>query len=133
MENNRLIEQPLVSIVIPCYNREKYISDAIDSALAQTYSNIEVIVVDDGSIDGSVDVVRQYGDRVKLVLQDNGGVNVARNRCFRESRGDFLVFLDSDDWLSPDIVECHVKTARQFPEAGIFCAGAVLGHICSES
>ncbi|GLP99822.1 hypothetical protein GCM10007891_16760 [Methylophaga thalassica] len=115
---------PLVSIIIPCYNREKYIRDAIDSCLRQTYPNIEIIVVDDGSKDNSVDVVKTYKDKVKLIVQQNGGVSVARNTGLKASNGEFLIFLDSDDWISDDLVKEHVKTFQKWPEIDITCANS---------
>jgi glycosyltransferase involved in cell wall biosynthesis len=116
---------PLVSIVIPCYNRENYISDAINSALNQTYSNIEIIIVDDGSIDKSVAVIESFGDKVTLLKQKNSGVNSARNAGFQKSNGEFIIFLDSDDWLSSDIIEKHIETTIKWPLASIYCADSV--------
>jgi len=116
---------PLVSIIIPCYNREKYISDAINSVLNQSYSNIEIIVVDDGSTDQSVSIVSKYHDQVKLIVQPNGGVNSARNRGFAESSGEYVIFLDSDDWFSPNLVEQHIATSQKFPNVSIYCSDAV--------
>lgn len=114
--------QPLVSIVIPCYNRENYIQQAVDSALSQTYSNIEVIVVDDGSKDNSLGVLSNYGDKIQVISQSNKGVSAARNAGFYASKGEFIIFLDSDDWLSNDIVEHHILTAEKWPDADIYCA-----------
>ncbi len=116
---------PLVSIVIPCYNRENYVSDAINSSLRQTYPNVEVIVVDDGSTDDSVTVLKQFGDQIKLIEQKNSGVNAARNVGFKSSKGEFIIFLDSDDWLSNDIVEKHIETTQKWPSASIYCADSV--------
>ena len=74
-----MIASPLVSIIIPCYNREKYIKDAIDSAINQSYNNIEIIVIDDGSVDNSANIVKSYGDKVKYFYQVNRGSSSARN------------------------------------------------------
>lgn len=117
-----MTDAPLVSIVIPCFNREQEIKDAIDSTLAQTYSNIEIIVVDDGSSDNSIAVINSYGDKLKLIAQPNKGVSAARNNGFKSAKGEFIVFLDSDDWLSNDIVEHHVTTAIKWAEVDIYCA-----------
>lgn len=114
--------KPLISIVIPCYNRELYIKDAINSALAQTYDNIEIIVVDDGSTDNSVSVLSEYGNRIKLIQQTNKGVSAARNKGLSLASGDYVVFLDSDDWISNDLIENHVKAAEKWPEVDIFCS-----------
>lgn len=93
---------PKVSVVIPAYNYERYVGAAVRSALAQTYGGeVEVLVVDDGSSDGTVDVVRGFGDAVHLVCRENGGLPAARNTGIREASGDYLVFLDADDELEP--------------------------------
>jgi glycosyltransferase involved in cell wall biosynthesis len=101
---------PLVTIGIPCYNSERWLSQAIESALAQTWPNCEVIVVDDGSTDRSVEIARSYGDRVRLLTAEHGGANHARNEVLRASRGAWLQFLDADDYLEPQ------KIAQQFAE-----------------
>lgn len=86
-----------VSVVIPTYDYGRYISDAIRSVLDQTHSPVEIIVVDDGSSDGTADVVKKFGDAVKYIFQENAGVCAARNRGVRESAGDLIAFLDADD------------------------------------
>jgi glycosyltransferase involved in cell wall biosynthesis len=113
---------PLVSIVIPCFNRENYIETAVNSALEQTYKNIEVIVVDDGSTDNSLEVLSQYEDKISLITQENKGVSAARNTGISAVNGEFIIFLDSDDWLSNDLVENHIKTAEKFPYVDIYCS-----------
>jgi glycosyltransferase involved in cell wall biosynthesis len=96
---------PLVSIIISNYNYENYLSDAVDSALGQTYSNVEVIVVDDGSIDGSREVIASYGDRIIPVLKENGGQASSCNMGYQSSRGEIVIFFDADDMLLRDTVE----------------------------
>lgn len=96
---------PLVSILINNYNYDRFIAQAIDSALSQTYSRIEVIVVDDGSTDHSRDIITSYGDRIIPVLKPNGGQASAFNVGVEHSQGDLLFFLDSDDCFLPDKVE----------------------------
>lgn len=113
---------PLVSIIIPCYNRQKYISDAISSCLRQSYQNIEIIVVDDGSSDDSINVIKSFGRKIKLICQTNQGVSVARNKGIEVSTGEYLIFLDSDDWISDDLVESHIKTFKHWPDLAIACA-----------
>ena len=95
---------PLVSIVIDNYNYGGFVAEAIDSALAQTYPRTEVIVVDDGSTDGSREIIAAYGDRVRPLLKDNGGQASAFNAGFGLSRGEVILFLDADDALLPTAV-----------------------------
>ncbi len=93
-------DNPLVSVIIPVHNGEKYLAEAIESVLAQTWRPIEVIVVDDGSTDGSVNIARSYGPRVRYCYQQNRGTGAARNKGIELAHGNFLAFLDQDDlWL----------------------------------
>lgn len=102
--------KPLVSILIPCYNAEQWLADAIESALAQTWRNIEIIVVDDGSTDASVAIAKQYESRhIKLISQHNQGASAARNTAYRALQGDFIQYLDADDLLAPDKVERQIQ------------------------
>ena len=102
-------ELPLVSCVIAVFNGDRYLHDAIDSLLSQTYPRIETIVVNDGSTDGTADVVRRYGDRVRVLHQDNHGVSIARNRGVAMATGQFLSFLDADDRLDPRKIAMQVE------------------------
>ena len=88
---------PEVSVIIPAYNSARYVTDAVDSVLAQTFKDFEVLVIDDGSTDDTESVMRRYGSQVRYIRQQNGGVSVARNRGIRESRGRYVAFLDADD------------------------------------
>ena len=97
--------KPLVSIVIDNYNYARYLGAAIDSALAQTWKPLEVIVVDDGSTDNSAHVIGRYRGRVHAIVQPNGGQGAAYNSGFAASRGDWVLFLDSDDLLDADAIE----------------------------
>lgn len=92
---------PWVSVVIPTYNRARQIGRALDSVMAQTGVECEIIVVDDGSQDATPDVIRSYGDRVKYFRQDNAGPSAARNRGWRAAQHDWIAFLDSDDLWQP--------------------------------
>lgn len=94
------INDNLVSVIIPVYNGELYLKQAIDSIIAQTYQTIEIIVVDDGSIDNSKKIVSSY-PRIRYFFQENQGVAVARNRGIKEAKGEYIAFLDQDDlWTS---------------------------------
>lgn len=94
--------QPTVTIIINNYNYAQFLSEAIDSALSQTYEQTEVVVVDDGSTDNSVQVIESYGQQVVSVIKPNGGQASAMNSGFQRSRGDIVLFLDADDYLFPD-------------------------------
>src|SRR5665213_1598610 len=97
--------RPLATIVIVNYNYERFIAAAIDSALEQSYAPLEVIVVDDGSTDGSRKIIAAYGERIRAILQDNGGQGAAYNAGWLAARGAFVLFLDSDDVLARDAMQ----------------------------
>jgi glycosyltransferase involved in cell wall biosynthesis len=99
-----------VSILIPCYNAERWLAHCIESALGQTQSNVEVIIVDDGSADGSLDVIRSFGDRVRWETGPNRGGNVARNRLLELATGDWVQFLDADDYLRPEKIASQLQS-----------------------
>lgn len=101
------MKQPLISCIVPVYNGELYLREAIDSILAQTYRPLEIIVVDDGSTDATPDVVAGYGDRLRYIRQPNAGPGAARNHGLNLAQGEFIAFLDADDLWHPD------KLARQ--------------------
>jgi len=100
---------PLVSVIIPTYNRAETVRRSIDSALDQTYRPLEVIVVDDGSSDNTREVLEGYGDRIRAIYQENGGPSVARNTGVSAARGEFIAFLDSDDTWKPSKTEAQVR------------------------
>jgi len=114
-----MADLPLVSVVIPNYNYQRYLGKAIDSALGQGYPRLEVVVVDDGSTDGSRAVISAYDDRVRPCFQENCGLPAARNRGIERAEGKFLLFLDADDWLLPGGVAALVEGFARFPEAGL--------------
>ncbi|PCI57306.1 MAG: hypothetical protein COB36_03320 [Alphaproteobacteria bacterium] len=99
----------LVSIILNNYNYDAYLSQAIDSALGQTYNSVEVIVVDDGSTDNSKNIIMGYGDKIRAFFKDNGGQVSAMNMGWEKANGDIIIFLDSDDVLSPDTAKQCVK------------------------
>ena len=108
---------PLVSVIIPCYNQAHFLSESVESALSQTYPRSETVVVDDGSRDGTAEVMARYSGIVR-VRQDNRGLAEARNAGFRASTGDYVLFLDADDRLTPNAVEAHLSCFAKHPEAG---------------
>ena len=99
----------LVSVIIPCFNCERWVSDAVQSCLNQTYPNLEIIVVDDGSTDKSVELLRSFVPRIRLETGRNRGGNVARNRGFALSTGEYIQYLDADDYLQPDKISRQVQ------------------------
>ncbi len=114
---------PKVSVVVPVYNKEPYLRRAIDSVLAQTFPDFKLVLIDDGSTDRSLEVARSYADpRVRVIHQSNGGEGAARNRGIREARAPMLALLDGDDEWAPNFLEAMMALAREFPQAGIYCA-----------
>ncbi len=119
-----------VSVIIPVYNAEKYVAATIQSVLSQTYENFEIIIVDDGSPDGSIDVCKLFKDsRIKIIRQANRGLAGARNTGIRHAQGDYLAFLDADDiWLAEKL-EKHVYHLNNSPTVGIsFCYSAFINE-----
>ncbi|MBI3011711.1 MAG: glycosyltransferase [Candidatus Omnitrophica bacterium] len=113
---------PLISVIIPNHNYGRYLGQAIESVLGQSYSRVEVIVVDDGSTDDSMEVLRRFGDRIRWLQQPRQGVSAARNRGIQATRGELIAFLDSDDVWHPE------KLARQLarlsrPSVGMVYCG----------
>lgn len=112
-------EPGLVSVIIPTFNRAYLVGSAIESVLAQTYRPVEMIVVDDGSSDGTREVVGRFGSAVRYFGQANAGVSAARNRGLREARGEFIALLDSDDRWMPWKLEAQVHLLRRLPQVGM--------------
>jgi len=100
---------PLVSILIPCYNAQDWVANAIESALGQTYPNIEIIVLDDGSSDGSIDVIKGFEGRITWETGPNRGAQAARNILLEMCRGEWIQFLDADDFLMPRKIEAQLE------------------------
>src|SRR3990172_8271100 len=99
---------PLVTVVIPSHNYARYVGDAVQSVLAQTYVPVEVIVVDDGSTDDTLQVLARFGDRIRVLRLPGHGVAHARNAGLRAAMGEFIVFVDADDVLLPDALAAQV-------------------------
>ena len=107
---------PLISVVVPIYNVERYLEECIESILSQTYSNIEVVLVDDGSTDNCPAICDRYAagnDRVKSVHRENGGLSAARNTGVKACDGDYVGFIDSDDYISPVFYEALYRAIKQ--------------------
>lgn len=117
-------EAGVISVVIPLYNKVRHIKRALDSVLAQTHHEFEVIVVNDGSTDGSEKVVGEYADpRIRLVSQENAGVSAARNRGITEAEGELVAFLDADDEWLPEHLATMYRLGSKHPECGA-CASS---------
>jgi glycosyltransferase involved in cell wall biosynthesis len=108
---------PLISVVLPVYNGERYLAEAIDSVLAQTHRSLELVVVDDGSSDGTPSVLEGYGDRILRLRQENLGPGAARNAGLARAAGDFISFMDADDVLHPEKLEKQLATLEANPTA----------------
>ena len=108
-ENREENEKSLISVIIPVYRVEQYLRRCVDSVLAQTYSRIQVILVDDGSPDDCPAICDAYAakdDRVQVIHQENAGLSGARNAGIEAAEGQYLAFVDSDDYLAPEFLEC---------------------------
>jgi glycosyltransferase involved in cell wall biosynthesis len=114
---------PEISVVIPAYNAERFIASAIDSVLSQTVSPMEIIVVDDGSRDNTRLIVERYNDTVKYFHQTNAGPSAARNRGVREARGEWIAFLDSDDYWDKNHLDLLLKNAQDHPDGVLIYCG----------
>jgi glycosyltransferase involved in cell wall biosynthesis len=111
----------LVSILIPCYNAERWVARAIESALGQTWPNTEVIVVDDGSTDDSLKVIRSFDGRIRWETGSNQGGNAARNKLLQLARGEWVQYLDADDYLRSTKLERQLGVAREYPDCDVIC------------
>ncbi len=112
-----------ISVVIPTYNYGRFIAEAIESVLQQTYPRIEIIVVDDGSTDNTEKVLSSFGDRIRYIRQANQGVGAARNTGVKESSGELIAFLDADDYWHPQKLEKQVEKLVSDPEIGLVHCG----------
>ena len=119
----------LVSIIIPCYNSALYIEETVESVLTQTYTNIEIIIVDDGSTDNTVATVQKIEEshsNIKLIKQSNKGQTITRQVGVENSLGEYLLFLDSDDKIAPSYIEKAVLVLGENPQVGIVTCRAML-------
>ena len=120
----------MISVVIPLYNKEKSITTTLQSVLDQTYTNWECIIINDGSTDNSLEVVKNFVDKFRnsnfkfqILSKPNGGVSSARNRGIMEAKGEYVVFLDADDLWTPDYLETFHRLTVDYPDAGLYCIG----------
>jgi glycosyltransferase involved in cell wall biosynthesis len=115
--------EALASIIIPTFNRRRWIGECLDSVLAQTYKNLEILVVDDGSSDGTAEWIasRPEYSKVQVLVQENAGASVARNNGINRANGDLIAFIDSDDVLLPKHIESAVKAFEKDEDLGLFC------------
>lgn len=105
---------PLISVIVPVYNAQRYVRACLDSLIAQTYQNLQILLIDDGSTDGSGEILDDYAKkdaRIRCIHQPNGGVSAARNRGLEEATGEWISFVDSDDWLEPNTYETVMELA----------------------
>jgi glycosyltransferase involved in cell wall biosynthesis len=114
---------PRVSVIIPVYNCDRYIGQAIESVLGQTYTDYELLVIDDGSTDSTPEQVNYWSDRLRYIRQENQGVAVARNHGLQLAQGELIAFLDADDWFLPDKLAAQVAMFDQQPQLGIVHSG----------
>ena len=121
-----MTNKPIVSVVIPAYNAERFIRRSLESVLNQTFENIEILVSDDGSTDGTANVVKSYADlRVHYLYEPNRGQGPARNAGIRQAKGDYVTFLDADDFYLPTKVERQVEFLQEHPEYQIAYCNAL--------
>lgn len=112
---------PTITVVIPLYNKAPHVARALNSVLAQTFNDFEVIVIDDGSTDDGAVIVKEFEDpRIRLIQQKNQGVSAARNKGIDESRAELIAFLDADDEWLPEFLETIVRIRKKYPEAGLY-------------
>lgn len=123
MESNRITlgvkmkNKPLISIIVPVFNAEEYLSQCLDSILNQTYKDLEIICINDGSGDDSIGILKQYKNRdsrIVIIDKQNEGVSATRNIGLKEAKGDYLMFVDADDWLDSDLCESAIRAANYY-------------------
>lgn len=120
IEFNKNINNPKISIIVVTYNNDKYIEKCLNSILVQSYKNIEIIVVDDGSTDKTFSIGTRYLKkdlRIKFIHQENMGVGSARNVGLRNASGDYITFVDSDDYIMPNLMSEYIYYLNKYPES----------------
>lgn len=133
-EQKLLIMEPKISIIIPVYNAEKYLEACLDSLLDQTYTNYEVILINDGSLDSSLSICKKYAnkyDRFIVRNQSNSGVDKARNLGLAVSSGEYINFIDSDDYVEPGFLQGFIDALNKYPSSDWLIQGIVIDYISS--
>ncbi|RGS70683.1 glycosyltransferase family 2 protein [Mitsuokella sp. AF21-1AC] len=123
-KKKQLLETPLVSVIVPIYNVEEYLSKCLDSLIQQIYKNIEIVLVDDGSQDDSISICKQYAARdlrIQLITQENAGVTSARMNGFLHAHGDWIMFVDADDYVSTHIINLMVQAQQTYQVDMVSC------------
>lgn len=123
-----MTDSPLVSILSPCYNVEKFLPQCLDSIIYQTYSNLQIVLIDDGSKDATWRVMQDYAakdSRIEIYHQENQGVATARNVLLSKIKGDYFLFVDSDDWIELDMVEFLVEKALNNDVEMVVCSNVI--------
>lgn len=121
-------DKALVSILSPCYNVEKYLPCCLDSILKQTYGNLQIVLIDDGSRDGTWSILQDYAakdSRIEVYHQDNQGVAATRNSLLDKVNGEYVLFVDSDDWIEPDMVEFLMSKATESTADVVSCKNVI--------
>ncbi len=123
MVEDFILVMPSVSVIIPTFNNGRYLGQAVESVLAQTYTDYEIVVVDDGSTDDTLQSLQPYIDKMKYIYQDNQGVSVAQNIGAHHARGKYLVFSGADDCLLPNQLAVQIKAFEERPDIGLVACG----------
>lgn len=116
----------LITVIIPTYNSAQYLTAAVESVLQQTFKDLEILIIDDGSKDNTSELVKSFGDKVRYIYQENAGVSIARNNGIKESKGKYVAFLDADDTWLPTKLEKQVKALKDNPDYK-FCFSDFVG------
>lgn len=130
----KIMEKDLVSIVMPCYNGKRFIGESIESVINQTYPKWELLIVDDGSTDDSINVIKHYqtDKRIKLIRQSNSGSAAARNNGIRRSKGQYLALLDSDDIWKPNFLEEQIRFMKEKSAICVYSSYAMINKNSKE-
>ncbi|MBR6252736.1 MAG: glycosyltransferase [Clostridia bacterium] len=123
------MDNPLISVLVPCYNTRKYLSSCLNSILNQTYTNFELIIISDGSTDGSNEIMKDYAskdDRIRLILRENKGIAITRNELLSEAKGKYLMFVDSDDTISKYMLEDMLKVMNEDDADIVMCPAKIV-------